>query len=356
MTPDLLCTLEKMSSPEALLEKCGCFGNVITTIDSHTEGEVTRLIVGGVPEIPGSTMMEKLDYFKTHHDRVRCLLTRAPRGHEMLAAMVTGNVTPDAAFGLLYMDGKRYPYLCGHATIGAVVTLAQCGVLALKEGENRVSVDTPSGVMTVSVAFREGKVGTVAVDMVPSFVYDTAREITVKGGGKLFIDLVCTGGFFAMVNTDQLGISPVLENKKMLVDLGMKIIDAANEQLKVRHPLRPDVKTVDVTEFYECTDDIPATRGRGMVIYGESHMDHSPCGTGTAAKLTLLHHYDKIGMHQSYLNASPLGTTFEAALVGKTRIGKFNAMITRINGRAWITGIQQFVLDKTDPFKEGVII
>ena len=356
MKPKILYAFGGMISSKDPPEKCDGFDSVITTIDSHTEGEGTRLIVDGLPEIPGSTMMDKLDYFKTHHDGVRCLLTRAPRGDEILAAMVTDNVTDDAAFGLLYMDAKRYPYLCGHATIGAVVTLVQCGYLALKEGQNKVPVDTPSGVMTVSVDYREGEVKTVAMDMVPSFVYDTAKEITVEGFGKLSIDLVCTGGFFAMVNTDELGISPVLENKNMLVDLGMKIIDAANEQLEVIHPLRPDVNTVDVTEFYDCTDDIPLTGGRGMVIYGESHMDHSPCGTGTAAKLTLLHHYGKIGMHQAYVNASPLGTTFEAALVGKTRIGEFNAMITRIKGRAWVTGIHHFVLDKTDPFKEGFII
>ena len=345
-----------MVSSKHLLEKYHRFDDVITTIDSHTEGEGTRLIVDGLPEIPGGTMMEKLNYFKTHHDGVRCLLTRAPRGGEILAAMVTDNVTAQGAFGLLYMDAKRYPYLCGHATIGAVVSLAQCGYLALEEGDNTVPVDTPSGIMTVDVQVREGKVDTVAMDMVPSFVYETDRKITVEGVGEISIDLVCTGGFFAMVNTAQLGISPVLENKNVLVDLGMKIIDAANEQLKVVHPQRPDVNTVDVTEFYSTTDEIPATSGRGMVIYGESHMDHSPCGTGTAAKLTLLHHYGKIDMHQPYINASPLGTTFGAQLVGKTKINHLDAMITRIKGRAWVTGIHHFVLDKTDPFKEGFII
>ncbi len=345
-----------MISSNSVPEKCDRFDHVITTIDSHTEGEGTRLIVDGVTEIPGSTMMEKLDYFKTHHDPVRCLLTRAPRGGEILAAMVTDNVSPGADFGLLYMDAKRYPYLCGHATIGAVVTLVQCGYLTLNEGENTVFVDTPSGVMTLEVQVRESTVGRVAMDMVPSFVYDTAREITVDGFGKLSIDLVCTGGFFAMVDTEQLGISPVIENKNRLVDLGMKIIDAANEQLRVVHPIRPDVNTVDVTEFYESTDDIPATAGRGMVIYGESHMDHSPCGTGTAAKLTLLHHYGKIGMHQPYINASPMGTTFEASLVGKTKIGDLDALVTRIKGRAWVTGIHHFVIDKTDPFKEGFVV
>lgn len=332
------------------------FDNVITTIDSHTEGEGTRLIVDGLPAISGGTMMEKLHYFKKHHDGVRCSLTRGPRGGEILAAMVTDNVTQDAAFGLLYMDAKRYPYLCGHATIGAVMTLVQCGYLALEDGNNRVGVDTPSGLMTVEVTVQEEDVVAVAMDMVPSFVYDTAREIMVEGFGKILIDLVCTGGFFAMVDTAQLEISPVIENKNMLVDLGMKIIDAANEQLEVVHPQRPDVTTVDVTQFYESTQELPVVSGRGMVIYGESHMDHSPCGTGTAAKLALLHHYGKIEMYNPYVNASPLGTTFEASLVGKTKIGNMDATITRIKGRAWVTGIHHFVLDKTDPFKEGFII
>jgi len=345
-----------MFSLNQVTDKSNEFEKIITTIDSHTEGEGTRLIVDGVGEIPGSTMMEKLGYFKTHFDHIRCLLTRAPRGGEILAAMVTDNVSPGAAFGLLYMDAKRYPYLCGHATIGAVITLAKFGYLELKEGKNTVGVDTPSGIMTLSAQVQEGTISSVAMDMVPSFVYETDRKIAVEGFGELSIDLVCTGGFFAMVDTRQLGIAPVIENKSVLVDLGMKIIDAANEQLKVVHPIRSDVTTVDVTEFYDSSDEIPATSGRGMVIYGESHMDYSPCGTGTAAKLALLHHYGKIALHQSYTNTSPLGTTFEASLVGKTKIGDLDAFITRIQGRAWVTGIHHFVIDKTDPFKQGFLV
>lgn len=329
-------------------------GMPITTLDSHTEGESTRLIVEGLGDVPGSTMMEKLAYFKTHHDKVRCLLTKEPRGsREILAAMVTKNVTPDAAFGLIYMDAKRYPYLCGHATMGAVVTLAQTGFLELGEGENTLLIDTPSGTMEARAYVVEGKVDSVAIHMVPSFVLDTNREILVAGFGRVRLDLVCTGGFFAMVDAAELGIAPVMDNKDQLVDLGMKIIDAANEQLEVVHPSRPDVNTVDVTEFYDSGMEDGKARGRGMVIYGESHMDRSPCGTGTAAKMALLYHYGKIKMHQPYLNFSPLGTCFEAELVKKTKIGPLDALVTRIRGRAWVTGWHQFVLDKTDPFQQG---
>ncbi|RLB93628.1 MAG: hypothetical protein DRH26_03440 [Deltaproteobacteria bacterium] len=333
-------------------------GNMpITTIDSHTEGESTRLIVEGLGDIPGSTMMEKMIYFKTHYDKVRCLLTKEPRGsREILAAMVTKNVTSDAAFGLIYMDAKRYPYLCGHATIGAVVTLARTGFLELEEGGNTILIDTPSGIMEARAYVAEGKVDSVAIFMVPSFVLDTNREILVEGFGRVSVDLVCTGGFFAMVDAAELGIAPVMDNKDQLVDLGMKIIDAANEQLTVVHPSRADINTVDVTEFYDSGRKDGQAQGRGMVVYGESHMDRSPCGTGTAAKLALLYHYGKIKMHQPYLNFSPLGTCFEAELVTASKIGSLDALVTRIKGRAWVTGLHQFVLDKTDPFQQGYIV
>jgi proline racemase len=331
---------------------------VITTIDSHTEGEVTRLIVDGLPPVTGATMTEKLIRFKTDHDAVRQLLTREPRGsRQVLAALVTEPVTPDAAFGLIYMDARRYPYLCGHATIGAVTTLFRTGTLALADGENRVGIDTPSGRMTALAHVRNSRLTAVSIQMVPAFVYATDQQIRVDGFGSVSLDLVCAGGFFAMVHTQQLGLSPTLENKKTLVDLGMAIIEAANEQLTVTHPERPDVTTVDVTEFYDSVppDGGPA-RGRGMVVYGESHMDRSPCGTGTAAKLALLHHTGKIGLNEPYINASPLGTTFEARLVEKTRIGDFEASVTQVSGKAWITGVHHFTLDHTDPFQKGYLV
>ena len=327
----------------------------VITMDSHTEGEITRLVLDGTGRIPGATMTEKLDFFKSRWDGIRCLLTREPRGsREVLAAAVTEPVSPGASFGLIYMDAKRYPYLCGHATIGAVVSLAHTGFLKLGPGENRILIDTPSGPMEARAHVSHGKVTSVEIDMIPSFVFATQKEIRVEGVGTIPVDLVCTGGFFAMVNTESLGLEPVMENRATLVDLGMKIIAAANDQLEVSHPVRPEVNTVDVTEFYDTGQG--ALSGRGMVVYGESHMDRSPCGTGTAAKLALLYHYGKIGMDQPYINSSPLGTQFEARLVKKTKIGNMDGLVARIKGRAWITGIHHFTLERTDPFQEGYMI
>ncbi len=333
------------------------FDHCITTIDSHTEGEATRLLVHGIGPVPGRTMTDKLEWFKTNHDGIRRVLTREPRGSkEILAALVTEGVTPGAGFGLIYMDARRYPYLCGHATIGAVVTLAETGFLSLQPGPNTVIVDTPSGPMTAGVFFEAGRVADVTLEMVPSFVYALDQAVEIEGFGTVPLDLVCTGGFFAMVDARRIGMDPVLENKAFLTDLGMKIIDAANEQLSVVHPLRPDVRTVDVTEFYDTGTQGNRLSGRGMVIYGESHADRSPCGTGTAAKLTLLHHYGKIRENEPYVNYSPLGTSFEAMLVREQPIGSLTARVVQIKGRAYLTGIHHFIVEDRDPFPQGYLM
>jgi proline racemase len=300
-------------------------------------------------------MKAKRDYFETHFDRVRMLLTREPRGHRgIMAAVVTEPVSPQGQFGLFYMDARRYPYLCGHATIGAVATLVEVGALAVEEGDQVITVDTPSGPMDAHTRVRGGRVASVALDMVPSFVFDAGRELTVEGYGTLPVDLVCVGGFFAMISARSIDLALAPSNKQQFVALGMAVIEAANQAFEVHHPERPEVNTVDVTEFYD--EDPQTGTGRGIVIYGESHMDRSPCGTGTTAKMTLLHHKGRLKPGDAYRNAGPLGTEFEGRIVRTLPIGPFNGIVAQIRGAAQMIGYQQFVLDARDPFPQGFLM
>ena len=328
----------------------------IITVDSHTAGEPTRLIVGGVGPIPGTTMKAKRDYFEKHHDRVRRLLTWEPRGGPTIfVACVTEPVTPGAAFGLIYMDTRRYPFLCGHATIGAVTTLIELGAIDCPEdGEIEVAVDTPSGVMKTRAVVKNGKVESVAFRSVPAFVLETGRNIEIPGWGTVEVETVCVGGFFVMISASRLDLDIGPRNSAQLVDLGMAAIAAANEQLTVRHPERPEVTTVDVTEFYE--DSPIHDQGAGAVVYGEAHLDRSPCGTGTSAKLTLFHHWGRIKKGQPYKSSGPLGTVFEAMVVEETKVGDLPAVIVEIKGQAYITGLQEYVLDPADPFPDGYLL
>ncbi|MGD9081566.1 MAG: proline racemase family protein [Desulfobacterales bacterium] len=328
----------------------------IITIDSHIAGEPARLIVGGMDPLPGETMQNKREYFMAHYDHIRLLLTREPRGHrDMFAACVTEPVTPGARFGLIYMDARRYPYLCGHATMGAVMTMIEAGLIDPDDDDLEVIVDTPSGPMQATAYMHNGKVESVAIRMVPSFVHSDNETLSVPEIGQLTVATVCVGGFFVMVSTDQIGLDFSPSNRSRLKELGMQLIHEANQQLTVRHPTRPEVKTVDVTEFYDPSSDAQG-KGKSMVILGEGHMDRSPCGTGTTAKMTLLHHRGQFGFGETFTNTSPLGTTFQGRLVEETRLGDTMAVVAEVRGSAYITGVHDFIIDPKDPFQEGFLL
>ncbi|MEA3361345.1 MAG: proline racemase family protein [Thermodesulfobacteriota bacterium] len=333
------------------------FTSRLVTIDSHTAGEPTRLIIKCVGPVPGRTMKEKYRYFIDNLDHIRLQLTKEPRGHrDMMAALVTEPTTDGADFGLIYMDARRYPFLCGHATIGAVTTLIETGILQPSDTmEATVIVDTPSGAIETRAFIDNGKVESVAIQMVPSFVYSTNETLHVPDLGEIFVDTVCVGGFFAMISADQIGLELIPKNGPKLIELGMTIIDMANQQLEVRHPVRPEVTTVDVAEFYDPSEHDRGL-GKNVVIYGEAHMDRSPCGTGTAAKMTLLHHHGQMGLNQPFRNFGPLESAFDARIVKEATIGNLYSVIVEIRGSAHITGIHEFILDTQDPFPKGFLI
>jgi proline racemase len=331
------------------------YSDHILTIDSHTQGEPTRLLISDSWDLHGTTMKEKRADFQARYDHLRLLLTQEPRGHrDMFAAAVVEPVSPSSRFGLIYMDAERYPYLCGHATIGAVTTLIETGIIEAREGRSTVTIDSPSGQLEAMTIVKNGKVESVALDMVPSFVMAHGRELEITGYGKIPVDLVCVGGVFAMVSASVVDIRLVAENSRKLVDLGMQIIAEANNYFEIVHPERPEVKTVDVTEFYD--GDPASGEGTSVVVYGKSHMDRSPCGTGTTAKMTLLHQRGHLDLDQPYRNRSPLGTWFEGRIIGTCRIGSFQGIRARVSGSAHITGLHRFVLDDQDPFPEGFLL
>lgn len=338
---------------QAIKEK---YPSRIVAIDSHTEGEPTRLIVGGVDSVPGNTMHAKRLYFMEHYDQIRLLLTRETRGHRgMFAAMLTEPVTAGAHFGLIYMDSRRYPYLCGHGTMGAVMTMIEAGMIPISGDELSVVVDTPSGPMETTAYMNNARVESVAIRMVPSFVHQDKARLELSGFGAIQVATVCVGGFFVMVSSEQLGLDLDPAKSPRLIELGMNLIDAANQQLVVSHPTRGEVNTVDVAEFYDPAADAQGL-GKSVVVYGERHMDRSPCGTGTAAKMTLLHHQKKIGSSDTFTNTSPLGTTFQGRIVEELHLGDTPAIVAEIRGSAYVTGVHEFTVDPRDPFQEGYVI
>lgn len=328
----------------------------IVTVDSHTAGEPTRLVVSGLPPLPGVTINDKRLFVARELDFVRGLMTREPRGHrDIFGAILTEPTSSDAAFGLIYMDARRYPYLCGHATIGAVTTLLEASLIQAQEPETVVKVDSPSGQITTRARVRDGRVESVTFQAESAFVYQLDQRLQVPGLGAITVDVVCVGGFFVMVAAEEIGLALEPANADELVRLGMAIIDAGNKQFSVQHPLHGYVNTIDVVEFYGPGSN-SKSHGRSAVVFGEAHLDRSPCGTGTSAKLALLHRRGRLAVGESYVNEGILGTLFEARILGEQWVGDLPAIVPEVRGSAYITGVHRFLLDRNDPFPAGFLL
>ena len=327
----------------------------LTGVDSHTAGELNRIIIHGHGRVPGATMAQKREFLMAEADWVRRAACLEPRGHrDLMAAVMTEPVTPGADFGLVYMDSRRYPFLCGTATIGAVSTMIRLGLIPFEPPQTKVLVDTPSGLMTTTAHGGPDGVESVGLEFVPSFVLDQGLELRLHGRPPLKVDTVCAGGFFAMVSSDQIGLDLTVANARELTNLGMEVMRAANEQLSVHHPTRPEVNTVDVTKFYDPSGH--PREGRGAMIFGEYHLDRSPCGTGTAAQLALLHRRGELEVGQPFLNRGVLDTEFQATIKRTEMVGDIPGVVAEVRGPAWITSLNHYLVEPGDPLKDGFLI
>lgn len=342
------------------------FPDRILTIDSHVGGEPARLVIGGLGPIPGQTLNEKRLHMAQQRDEIRLRLTREPRGHrDMFASILTEPASDGAAFGLIYMDARRYPYLCGHATMAAVSALIELGLIEADLPQTEIMVDTPSVAWRVTAQVRRAgerlRVDSVAVRPEIAFAYRLDQPLDVPGLGRIRADISFAGGFFAMVSADQIDLTLAPAHAPQLAELGMTIIDAANAQWRVAHPQRPDINTIDVVEFFDPRGHAEG-RGKNFVVLGEGHIDRSPCGTGTCAKLALLHRRGEIAVGQPFVNEGFLGTTFDARIIDITGLDdptggeSLPAIIPEVSGTAHITGLHQFVLTPEDPFPDGFLI
>lgn len=335
----------------------------IVTLDLHAGGEPIRLVIDGFPPIPGETMNDKRLYVGEHLDHLRLLLTQEPRGHrDMFAGVVTDAVSEHGDFGVVFMDPRRYPYMCGHGTIGAVTAFLEMGWLEAGESETVVTVDAPAGPVRALARLRGPvrsagplRVDSVAIELESAFVLSRNRMLDVPGWGRIAVDVAFAGGFGLLISSEQVGLSITPSNAPELARCGMAAIEAANHQLEVQHPTRPYMDTVDSAEIYDPSYD---TRGHGKnaMIYGEGHVDRSACGTGTSIKMALLHHRGQLDVGETYVNGGILGTTFEGQLVAETNVGELPAVVPEVRGSAQITGVHQFVVDPRDPFPCGFLL
>ncbi|WP_066378933.1 proline racemase family protein [Anabaena sp. CA = ATCC 33047] len=332
------------------------FMQIISAIDTHTDGEPTRIVLSGIPPIIGETMAQKKQYMKDKLDHIRTLLMQEPRGHkDMFGAIITPPTTNQSDYGIIFMDNSGYIDMCGSGIIGATTTLIEIGMIPIIEPETVVSFDTPAGLVECRAKIEESQVSQVCVANVPSFLYAKDVEITLPDIGKILVDVSFGGNFFAIVQAQALGVAVHPDNISTLIRLGMLVKKAVNEQISVQHPIEQHINTVEFTMIYEQPEAfVPFSQG--VVIFGNGQMDRCPCGTGTSALMATLYGKNQLPLGLNFTSQSIIGTTFKGKLVAKVNVGDMVAVNPVLTGDAHITGIQQFVVDANDPLKYGFVV
>jgi len=333
------------------------YEKVFSVIDSHTAGEPARVIVDGLPDIPGATMAEKKDYIVKHHDDYRTALMFEPRGHnDMFGAFLLPPVREEADIGIVFMDGGGYLNMCGHNTIAAVAIVLEAGIVERKEqgSTETVVLDTPAGLVTAIATYDDcgTRVKEVSFDNVASFLYKEDVKVAVPGVGEITLDISFGGSFFAILHADEIGLKIIPDNASKLSDVSMKIMAAVNEQIEMQHPTLSHIKTVDLVEIYDAPTHPEATY-KNVVVFGEGQVDRSPCGTGTSAKMAALHAKGELAMGETFVYESILGTLFKGEIVKETEVAGIKAIIPNVTGSSYVTGFTNFVLDSADPVKNG---
>ncbi|MFF5671817.1 proline racemase family protein [Streptomyces hygroscopicus] len=325
---------------------------VFHAVDSHTEGMPTRVITGGVGVVPGATMSDRRRYFIDHLDHIRTLLMNEPRGHSaMSGAILQPPTRPDADFGVLFIEVSGCLPMCGHGTIGVATVLVETGMADVHEPVTTIRLDTPAGLVTADVRVEDGAAKAVTLRNVPAFALALDRTVEVAPWGEVAYDMAFGGNFYAIAELDGLKIPFDRAAKNRIMEAGLAIMAAINDQDRPVHPGNPEINGVH--HVYLAAPGSTAAHSRHAMVIHPGMFDRSPCGTGTSARMAQLHARGQLPLHTAFRNESFIGTHFTGELVEETEVAGRPAVIPTVTGRAWITGTAQYLRDPDDPFPAG---
>ena len=335
------------------------FSSIIHTVDTHTDGQPTRIITKGLDHIEGATMAEKQDYFRQNFDHVRTSLIAEPRGHrDMYGCVLTQPSRPDADFGIMFLHNSGYMDMCGHATIGLSTALVDTHMVEVKEPVTRIVYDSAGGLVTAHVAIRDGKSQHVTFQNVPGYVHYLDRELVVDGVGTLTVDVAYGGNDFIWFDAASIGLEIGPHRAQDIVDVGMRVMRAANAQLPIYDPYTKESRPINIATALAVPHTVDAVAVRNVHVFGTGQFDRSPGGTGTTARLSVLRAKGLVELDQEVVVESGItdgrfrGKILEEIELDEGRVG----YVTTVQGSAHITGLHEFVVDPADPLKDGFLV
>jgi proline racemase len=341
---------------------------MIQAVDAHAAGEPGRVIVGGVLDVPGASMFEKMRHLAEHGDDLRTLMLREPRGYPALCANVVLPPTrPEADAGYVIMEQVEYPGMSGTNTMCVATVLLETGMLPMTEPITEITLEAPAGLIRIRATCSGGKVTGVTFRNLPAFATHLDTPIEVPQLGTVTVDVAYGGMFYVIADAEALGFRLVPDEGRDITRVTEMIKAAAREQLPVVHPEQPGFAGITIGQLSGPPHD-PRNSRRNVVTMSTGELDwskpstwtgvidRSPCGTGTCAKMAILHAKGELQDGDEFRHEGILGTVFTGRVEEETRIGDRAAIVPSITGTAWVTGFASYVVDPTDPFPEGYTV
>jgi proline racemase len=320
----------------------------------HCEGEIGKVITGGVLDIPGKTMLEKMNYINEVDDSLRRLVVLEPRGClQMSVNLLLPPTRPEAQAGFIVLQADKAHPMSGSNCICVVTALLELGILPMQEPSTTLVLDTPAGLVTATAECEDGRCKRVSLDMVPAFVEQLDAVIETEAFGPIKADIAFGGVYYALIDVEQIGLTIAPENARALATHGVQLRSLINRQVSVSHPTLPSINEVAYVMFRNRVDD---STWQTCTTLPPGRVDRSPCGTGSSANLATLAARGKVVPGDRLTSRSTIGGEFRVELLGLTEVGERAAVLPRVTGRAWVYGLQQIGVDPDDPLAAGFML
>ncbi|MEH6445855.1 MAG: proline racemase family protein [Oceanospirillaceae bacterium] len=324
---------------------------ILNLVEAHAEGEVGRVVTGGVLDIPGKTMLEKMTYINEVDDSIRRFCVFEPRGYaQMSTNLLLPPTRPDADAGFIILQGDQAHAMSGSNCICVTTVLLETGILPMLEPQTIVRFDMPAGLITATAQCNDGKCERVELDMNASFVHSLDVPVVTEKYGTLTVDIAFGGIFYALIDCAQLGINIEAGNAKKIVEIGCEVQRQLNKTHNIAHPENAQLKGIAYTMLI---DKGPDNELRGATVLPPGRVDRSPCGTGNSARMAVMHARGEVQVGDTYSAYSIIGSRFDMTVAGTTTVAGKVAVLPKVSGRGWIHGMHQIGVDPTDPYQEG---
>ncbi len=328
---------------------------VLQAVEVHAEGEQGTCYLGGVFEIPGISMREKLRYLNEVDDSLRRYLCFEPRGRPQSSAnLVFPSSAPGAHAGFVILQADRAHAMSGSNTICVVTALLETGAVPMTEPTTSVVLETAAGLVHTIADCRDGRCERVTLDGVPSFVEALDVPLRVEGLGEIAVDVAYGGCYYVLADPAQFGVKLDRGSARAVVEAATAISLAAREQITVCHPEIPEIDFISYVMLIG--DDDPAGgQLRGATVLS-GRVDRSPCGTGNSARLACMAARGDAGVGSTFTARSLIDSEFTVSIVGETTVGGRPAVLPRISGRGWVVGTRMTAVDPHDPYPLGYVL